>query len=84
MTLSSELDKFLGSRGRGRPVQTDFRDNLHGAEVQSRILTCTPGVTESGTLSPGARPQVIDSMTKTPVDSDKIAHNVLSPAGSPR
>ena len=84
LTLTSELDKLLGSRGRGRPVQSDFRDNLHGAEVQTRILTCTPGVTELGTLPPGARQKVIDPMTKTPVDSDKNQSLVLSPAGSPR
>ena len=84
LSLTTELDKLLGSRGRGRSVQTDFRDNLHGAEVQSRILTCTPGVPELGTLPPGARQKVIDPMTKTPVDSDKNKSSVLSPAGSPR
>ena len=84
LSLTAELGKLLGSRGRGSPVQTGFRDNLHGAEVQSRILTCTPGVPELGTLPPGARQKVIDPMTKTPVDSDKTESSVLSPAGSPR
>ena len=84
LSLSTELGKLLGSRGRGSPLSTDFRDNLHGAEVQSRILKCTPGVPEFGTLPPGARPKVSDPMTKTPVDSDKTESSVLSPAGSPR
>ena len=84
LSLSTELGKLLGSRGRGSPLSTDLRDNLHGAEVQSRILKCTPGVPELGTLPPGARPKVSDPMTKTPVDSDKTESSVLSPAGSPR
>ena len=84
LSLSTELGKLLGGRGRGSPLSTDFRDNLHGAEVQTRILTCTPGVPELGTLPPGARPKVSDPMTKTPVDSDKTESSVLSLAGSPR
>ena len=84
LSLSTELGKLLGGRGRGSPLSTDFRDNLHGAEVQTRILTCTPGVPELATLHPGARPKVSDPMTKTPVDSDKTESSVLSLAGSPR